>query len=197
MVFLVLPKRTRLLTRELLYTALTRSRQHLVLLVEGRNAGFLYDLTRPEQSETARRNTNMFIGGVRTDGEDAPYADHLVHRTRRGEMVRGKSELVIANHLFSVGLKYEYERPLDGTVAAGRLRPDFSFITDAGDLILWEHLGLMNRDDYRRGWEWKKSWYEQNEYTEGRNLFTTSDDERGGLDSRPIEQTAEYVRSLL
>ena len=196
-VFLVLPKRTRLLTRELLYTALTRSRQHLVLLVEGRDASFLYDLTRPERSETARRNTNMFTGGVRSDVGDAPHAEHLVHRTRRGEMVRSKSELVIANHLFSVGLQYEYERPLDGTAAVGRLRPDFSFITDAGDLILWEHLGLMSRDDYRRGWQWKKAWYEQNGYLEGTNLFTTSDDERGGLDSRPIEETAEYVRARL
>ena len=131
-VFLVLPKRTRLLTRELLYTALTRSRQHLVLLVEGRDASFLYDLTRPEQSETARRNTNMFIGGVRTDGQDAPYADHLVHRTRRGEMVRSKSELVIANHLFSVGLKYEYERPLDGTVAAGTAQAGLFFYHGRG-----------------------------------------------------------------
>jgi hypothetical protein len=196
-VFLVLPKRTRLLTRELLYTALTRSRQHLVLLIEGRDASFLYDLTRPERSETARRNTNMFTGGVRTDGEGAPYAEHLVHRTRRGEMVRSKSELVIANHLFSVGLKYEYERPLDGTASAGRLRPDFSFITDAGDLVIWEHLGMMNRDDYRRGWEWKTAWYEQNGYVKGKSLFTTGDDERGGFDSRPIEEIARRVAALL
>ena len=51
-VFVVLPKRTRLMTRELLYTALTRARQHLVLLIEGTDAGFLYDLTRPERSVT-------------------------------------------------------------------------------------------------------------------------------------------------
>jgi ATP-dependent exoDNAse (exonuclease V) alpha subunit len=196
-VFLVLPKRTRLLTRELLYTALTRARQHLVLLVEGHDASFLYDLTRPERSETARRNTNMFIGGVRNDGEGTPYAEHLVHRTRRGEMVRSKSELVIANHLFGTNLPYEYERPLDGTAAPGKLRPDFSFITDAGDIIVWEHLGMMNRDDYRRGWEWKKAWYGQNGYVVDTNLFTTSDDARGGLDSRPIEETAERIRKLI
>jgi hypothetical protein len=196
-VFLVLPKRTRLLTRELLYTALTRAREHLVLLVEGRDASYLYDLTRPERSETARRNTNMFTGGVRADGENAPYAEHLVHRTLRGEMVRSKSELVIANHLFGAGLKYEYERPFDGTAAPGRLRPDFSFITDAGDVIVWEHLGLMHRDDYRRGWEWKKAWYAQNGYIEGQNLFTTGDDERGGLDSRIISATTAQIAALI
>ena len=146
-VFVVLPKRTRLMTRELLYTALTRARQHLVLLIEGTDAGFLYDLTRPERSVTASRNTNLFAAGIRKDSDEAPYAHHLVHRTTRGDLVRSKSELVIANHLHSIGLSYHYERPLDGLNAPGRLRPDFSFIDDAGEVIIWEHLGMMGRDD--------------------------------------------------
>jgi len=196
-VFVVLPKRTRLLSRELLYTALTRAQQHLVLLIEGKDATGLYDLTRPERSETARRNTNMFAAAVREQADDVPYAAHLVHRARNGGMVRSKSELVIANHLFDVGLQYVYERPLEGTKSPGRLRPDFSFITDAGDVIIWEHLGMLDRDDYRRGWDWKRNWYENNGFKIGENLFTTQEDERGGLDSGPIQETAERIRKLL
>jgi hypothetical protein len=56
---------------------------------------------------------------------------------------------------------------------------------------------MMNRDDYRRGWAWKTAWYEKNGYVEGKNLFTTRDDDRGGLDSRPIEALTERIRSLL
>src|SRR5262249_18362490 len=126
-----------------------------------------------------------------------PYAEHLVHRTRRGEMVRSKSELVIANHLFSVNLPYHYERPVEGTVVGGKLRPDFSFVTDAGDLILWEHLGMLNRDDYLRGWQWKKEWYAKNGFVDGQNLFTTQDGDDGGLDSRPIEETASRIAALM
>jgi ATP-dependent exoDNAse (exonuclease V) alpha subunit len=196
-VFVVLPKRTRLLSRELIYTALTRAQQHLVLLIEGRDASGLYDLTRPERSETARRNTNMFASAVREQSDDVPYASHLVHRARNGGMVRSKSELVIANHLFAVGLQYVYERPLEGTKSPGRLRPDFSFVTDAGDVVVWEHLGMLNRDDYRRGWEWKQAWYESNGFKIGDNLFTTQDDEQGGLDSGPIVETAERISKLL
>jgi AAA domain/UvrD-like helicase C-terminal domain len=196
-VFVVLPKRTRLLSRELLYTALTRAQQHLVLLIEGSDASGLYDLTRPERSETARRNTNMFSAAVREQADDVPYAAYLVHRAPNGVMVRSKSELAIAIHLFDVGLQYLYERPLEGTVSPGRLRPDFSFVTDAGDVIVWEHLGMLNRDDYRRGWEWKLAWYENNGYRVGENLFTTQDDERGGLDSGPIQETAARIRKLL
>jgi hypothetical protein len=49
----------------------------------------------------------------------------------------------------------------------------------------------VDGDDYRRGWEWKRTWYENNDFKIGRNLFTTQEDERGGLDSGPIQETAE------
>ena len=31
------------------------------------------------------------------------------------------------------------------------IEAQFSFVTDAGDVIVWEHLGMLNRDDYERG----------------------------------------------
>ena len=194
-VFVILPKRSRLMTRELLYTALTRSRERLVLLIEGTDPTFLYDLTRPERSETARRNTNLFVGGVRRDHDNVPYAEHLVHRTVRGELVRSKSELVIANYLHSVGLNYQYERPLDGSNTPGRLRPDFTFVDDAGDIVVWEHLGMMDRPDYRRSWEWKKAWYDANGFHEGVNLFTSTEGE--GLDATAIANLAGRVKATL
>lgn len=194
-VFVVLPQRSRLMTRELLYTALTRSRTRLVLLLEGSDASFLYDLTKPERSETARRNTNLFSPGVRDDADDVPYAEHLVHRTIRGELVRSKSELVICNYLSSIGLPYVYERELRGTVDKDKLRPDFSFVDDAGDVILWEHLGMMDRPDYAAGWDWKRAWYARNGYELGKNLFTTS--EIGGLDMRGVAATAASVQEAL
>jgi hypothetical protein len=194
-VFVVLPQRSRLMSRELLYTALTRSRTRLVLLLEGSDASFLYDLTKPERSETARRNTNLFSPGIRDDADDVPYAEHLVHRTIRGELVRSKSELVIANYLHSIGLPYMYERELPGTVDEDRLRPDFSFIDDAGDVILWEHLGMLDRPGYAEGWDWKRAWYARNGYEVGKNLFTTS--EISGLDMRGVEATARAVQAAL
>jgi ATP-dependent exoDNAse (exonuclease V) alpha subunit len=194
-VFVILPKQCRLMTRELLYTALTRARQHLVLMVEGEDASFLYDLTRPERSETARRNSNLFSAGIRHEADGVPYAEHLIHRTKGGELVRSKSELVIANHLHEVGLKYHYERVLEGTADSRRLRPDFTFVDDAGDLVLWEHLGMLDRDDYRKSWEWKKAWYEMNGFVEGRNLFTSS--EVNGLQMPEIERVAALVREAI
>jgi hypothetical protein len=196
-VFVVLPKNCRPLSRELLYTALTRSRRQLVLLIEGDNATVLFDYTRPERSETARRNTNLFRGVLRVAETEVPYAENLIHRTEKGQLVRSKSELVIANMLFQMDVDYEYERILEGTVEIGRLRPDFSFVTPGGDLIVWEHLGMMQREDYRKGWDWKRHWYEANGFVLGRTLFTSEDDERGGLDSTTLKQTALTVKERL
>jgi ATP-dependent exoDNAse (exonuclease V) alpha subunit len=197
-VFFILPQ-TRLLSRELLYTGLTRSKQKLVLLVEGDDVSGLYDLTLPTRSETARRNTNLFRSVVRADVEETPYAEHLIHRVSDGRMVRSKSELAIAIELQRLGMwsRCDYERPLEGSVTGGRLRPDFTFIDAAGDPIIWEHLGMLDKESYRRSWEWKLNWYEQNGYRLGENLFTTQDDQSGGLDQTEITRVAREIDGLL
>lgn len=192
-VFVVVPKKCRVLSRELLYTALTRSRDQLILFVEGDDATHLFDLAKPDQSETARRNTNLFEGGLRVDSEEFPYAAHLVHHTTRGELVQSKSELAIANYLHQRGIQYYYNRPL--ILNDRKFYPDFSFIDDSGELILWEHLGMLDRDDYRDGWKWKKRQYEENDFVEGQNLFTTT--EGPGLDMANIEKVANDVEALL
>jgi hypothetical protein len=196
-VFVILPKNCRLLSRELLYTAITRSREQLVLLVEGDDATVLFDLTRPERSETARRNTNIFQGVIRVADDALPFAEHLIHRTEKGHLVRSKSELVIANMLFQLGIPYEYERVCAGTAAPGRLRPDFSFVTADGDLIVWEHLGMLSRPDYRKGWEWKRAWYTKNGFAQGKTLFTSMEEDGKGLDSPELKKTALSIKALL
>jgi hypothetical protein len=56
---------------------------------------------------------------------------------------------------------------------------------------------MLGRADYRRGWEWKKGWYEKNGFVLGDNLFITEDDERGGLDSTAVRKTAEKISGLV
>jgi hypothetical protein len=197
-VFFVLPQ-TRLLSRELLYTGLTRAKQKLVLLVEGDDVSGLYELTLPERSETARRNTNLFRSVVREDADTAPYAEHLIHRLADGRMVRSKSELAIAIELQRLGMwdRCYYERQLDGVATGGRLRPDFTFIDAGGDPIIWEHLGMLGKESYRKSWEWKLEWYAVNGFVVGENLFTTEDDSSGGLDQAQLTKTAQEIDAFL
>ena len=194
-VFVVVPRQCQNLTRELFYTAITRSKQQLVLLVEGESSARLSDFR--DKSDTARRNTNLFTAAVREHANQIPYADHLIHRTEKGHLVRSKSELVIANMLFHLDVNYEYEQELELKDGAPPIHPDFSFTDPGGDRIVWEHLGMLGREDYRKSWENRKKDYVQAGFVVGKNLFTSEDDERGGLDSKHIKKIAEQIRELL
>ena len=79
-VFLVLPKTAATLSRELLYTGLTRFRQKMVLLIE-RDTTVLEKLRNPQCSDTLLRNTNLFVTAVRPESVERYYAAHLIHRT--------------------------------------------------------------------------------------------------------------------
>ncbi|GLY21613.1 AAA family ATPase [Micromonospora sp. NBRC 101691] len=156
----VLPADGAGLSRELLYTALTRQKGRVILLHEAdldeiaRRGSAVY-------SDTARRLTSLFTPSDPIQVADVVVDRGLVHRTDRGELVRSKSELLIANLLHELDLSYDYEVPFTGK--DGRtVRPDFTIDTDLGEKVIWEHLGMLSDPRYARKWEQKKAWYARN-----------------------------------
>ena len=82
----------------------------------------------------------------------------LVHRTSKGLAVRSKSELIIAKALSNAGVAFEYEKPL--SLGGGVRYPDFTINDEiSGRIVFWEHLGMLEREDYRRSWQKKLAWY--------------------------------------
>jgi hypothetical protein len=181
----------------LIYTALTRAREDTILLLEGEDYTILYDLSRPETSNTACRNTNIFESSIRLELDNIPYASHLIHQTEKGHLVRSKSELVIANMIYREQLDYLYEEKLNGKQEPGIVRPDFTFVDPAGEVIIWEHLGMMELPGYRKGWECKKDWYCKNGFIENHNLFTTQESTDGGLNSDEIKNVIDKIKSMI
>jgi hypothetical protein len=78
--------------------------------------------------------------------------------TSRGEAVRSKSEVIIANLLHAKGVQYHYEHPLElGGVSK---YPDFTIEDDnKGITYYWEHCGLLHDATYCQRWEEKQQWY--------------------------------------
>jgi len=95
-----------------------------------------------------------------------PFPEALIHRTRRGVLVRSKSEVIVANVLDNLvddpgEIDWKYEEPLFHPDAPRDYRlPDFT-IGFAGDIYYWEHLGMLSVPAYREGWERKRRWYEE------------------------------------
>ena len=190
---LVLPNPCRLLSPELVYTALTRQRDRVIVLHQGDLAD-LRQYASPDRSVTASRLTNLFQEPALVEINGQPLDGNLVHKTARGEAVRSKSEVIIANALHYRGVEYLYEHPLVGDDGSVRW-PDFTIDDeDTGDTFYWEHLGMLHTARYRRKWERKLQWYRANSVLPideggGSNgtLITTRDSETGHLDSAEID----------
>ncbi len=198
-VILVLPNPCRLLSRELLYTALTRQRERVIILHQGPRSE-LRKYSSDDHSDTARRITNLFIAPSLVEMNGRFYEERLIHRTSRGEMVRSKSEVIIADRLASFGVAYQYERPL--SIDRVTKYPDFTIEDmDTGRNFYWEHCGMLMVPSYRRNWEDKLKWYRANQilpHDEGEGergtLIVTQDSPEGGISSQDIEQV---IRKLI
>jgi hypothetical protein len=60
---------------------------------------------------------------------------------------------------------------------------------------MWEHLGRLDLAKYRAGWEWKRQWYAQNGFIEGKNLFTSTEQQIRDIDF--IDKAATIIRGLV
>jgi hypothetical protein len=191
--FVIFPSPCRVMSRELLYTALTRQRDHVTLLTQGQLAD-LRQYASAAHSETASRITNLFAAPspVAVDGRYLEAG--LIHHTRKGQAVRSKSEVIIADLLYSKQIDYRYEQPLDMPDGTRRL-PDFTITDDTtGTSYYWEHLGMLQRPSYRRQWQRKLTWYKSHgilPHDEGGGpsgiLIITQDGDDGSISSAQIE----------
>jgi hypothetical protein len=201
--FVVLTNPCWLLSRELLYTALTRHQEKLVVLHQGPLAEYRR-YAGAEHSEIAQRMTNLFVDPmpreVTVGAQQRFLEDGLIHRTERGDLVRSKSELVIADKLHARGVDYTYEQPL--VLPNGCIRyPDFTITDHArGVIFYWEHLGLLDDPGYRVRWERKRAEYfaagikpyEDGGGPEG-TLIETCDQPGGSLDAAEIAALIDKV----
>lgn len=199
--FLVLPARANV-SRELMYTALTRQKDRVVILHEG-TLNDLRELAQPWRSETARRLTDLFTAphpvALRIRGEARRYDRKLMHVAANGVAMASKNEVIIAGLLDQLRPgNWQYEAPLTG--ADGRtVHPDFTVSTADGRTIYWEHAGMLDLPDYARKWELKKAWYADNEILPfadggGPNGTLIWTDDLNGADAKAwLEFAAEVI----
>ena len=79
-VILVLPNPCHLLSRELVYTALTRQKDRIVILHQGPRTE-LRKYSSDDRSETARRLTSLFAAPSPVEINGRFFENNLIHRT--------------------------------------------------------------------------------------------------------------------
>jgi ATP-dependent exoDNAse (exonuclease V) alpha subunit len=180
-VFIVIPNPCFILSREMLYTALTRQKNKVVVLYQG-NVQDLKKYSSDYYSDALGRITNLFEKPSMKLINDKFLEEHLIHMATDGTLLRSKSELLIYQRLYDKGLNPQYELPLP---LGGMIKfPDFT-IEDkkTNKKYFWEHCGLLFDAEYKGRWEEKKEWYKANRILpieqgggENGSLIVSSDD---------------------
>ncbi len=127
-----------------------------------------------------------------SDWENQPYVhstshpEHLKIKAAKGCIVRSKSEALIANALYSAHIPFRYECELK--LGNHTIFPDFT-IQDPNthEIKYWEHLGLLDKSEYREETLRKLQLYISNGILPGIDLFLTCETSERPLDQRQIE----------
>lgn len=120
-----------------------------------------------------------------------PYhPEELTLEGANGVWVASKSERDITYGLKDAELANRYEQK---TVLGDReVYPDFTIFDPArGRVVLWEHFGLMDNDDYSKKTYSKIELYKQHGFFPGDNLIMTFEDKKHPLTEEKIRLTIE------
>lgn len=184
----VINGKSSFVTKELLYTALSRQREKLIVLSD-LSIQELVQYANDWYSDTKQRYTDLFevpnIIEIEFSKQKRYFEEKLIHKTIRGEMVRSKSEVIVANILDKFKIEYFYEEPLN--VSGKTYIPDFT-LRYKGKTAYLEHLGMLSDKSYKKRWDEKRANYESVGISETiGNLIITEDGLDGSLDATLIE----------
>ncbi len=118
--------------------------------------------------------------------------DSTPFSTSRDELVRSKSELIIAETLKRMNIPYRYEFPLQLTSETGRLitiHPDFMCLNVKNRKeYFWEHFGMMDNPEYAEQAVQKLNLYALNGFLPGENLIITTETRQQPISTKVIEK---------
>lgn len=184
-VFVVIPERRGLLSRELVYTAMTRSTGPMTLFVQRTERENPLEVARG-RSDLLRRNSSLLA---------RPLDARRVFEPEPGILVKSKVEYVIYEALRCARddgqLTFAYELALELPFEEGKVvvHPDFTVMI--GDRrFYWEHLGMLDRDDYFTDWQKRRRAYEKKGFG---GQLVTSDDLHGICGERVQQIIANLV----
>lgn len=180
-VFLVVPEKRALLARELIYTALTRSKFRLFLFVQEREENPLLRARRT--SHLTGRNTSIF----------KPPTDHKAALVpgNDGKPVRSRVEYIIHQTLQRSGLAFTYETSLPLAKRDYVIHPDFTITLKDGRTVYWEHLGMLDVRKYYKDWQRRIVDYRDHGMFE--QVVTT--DDLDGIKQDRIDAVVEAIRT--
>ena len=111
--------------------------------------------------------------------------------TAKGECVRSKSEIIIADVLASLGVPYRYEFPHElksvESLHCVKIYPDFTCLNvHTRREFVWEHFGMMDDAEYAQNAVVKIEMYQNSGYFLGDNFIFTMETHDKPLNSQMV-----------
>lgn len=121
------------------------------------------------------------------------YPEEKVYSTKKEELVRSKSEVMLADMYYELGIPYRYEAEL--CLQNGHVKyPDFTLLKiSSREIIYHEHMGLMDDEKYRKANLMKLDEYRRNGIYLGKNLIITYEAEGCYLNIREIREMCQEI----
>lgn len=165
----------------------------LRLLETNRKTREKYKTDYAQKMLMQKHYSSIFLAVDEKENEKSqvPNPETLKFYTKMGIIVRSKSEVIIATALYDNNIKFEYEKPIK--ISDVIYYPDFTVEKKNGDIILWEHLGLIDNPDYRNKAYRKILKYNENGYYQGKNLILTYETAESPLDPIDVEHEIEKM----
>jgi exodeoxyribonuclease V alpha subunit len=179
-VFLVVPRKGALLCKELVYTALTRSRFRLFLFIQESDENVL--LKAKGTSHLLGRNTSIFQRPIDNTAKLLPDP--------HGKPVNSRIEYIIYQSLKRSSLKFHYEKSLPLAKRNYDIHPDFTIELTNGETIYWEHLGMLDVRKYYKDWQRRIDDYKDHGLFD--NVVTT--DDLDGINQAKIDAVVDAIR---
>ena len=108
--------------------------------------------------------------------------------TARGDVVKSKSEVIIANRLYSLGIPYLYESSFASEEDFRARYPDFFILNKrTRKEYVWEHQGKMDDKDYCLDSQYKLEWFCSRGYILGKNLIFTYEGSSRALSTKYVD----------
>jgi len=117
-----------------------------------------------------------------------PYhLEQKIYPTKKDEYVRSKSEAILADMYYELGIPYRYEAELLVNNQTTKY-PDFTLLDIRNrKLVYHEHMGMLDDDEYRRNNLRKIDEYRRNGIYPGKNLIITYEAEGSYLNIKEIK----------
>ena len=112
---------------------------------------------------------------------------NTVLKTKKGDLVRSRAEVLIADHLFTDGFTYQFETPL--VFGSHVYYPDFCVLNlRRRKTFYWEHFGMLDDPDYLEDNIHKLNVYARNGIITGENLIVTYETGLNPFNTAQIDQ---------